>query len=283
MKISLILCTIHRVDELGRFLSSLSCQKNQNFELIIVDQNPDDRLQSLCKNYANSMALRHFQVNFKGLSRARNFGLQYASGDIIAFPDDDCWYGDIYLLKTVSEIFKKDQQIDMVSFPAFDGRGEGIANFPKHPAQISLYNILQTVISFSLFSRSTVLAQDLRFNEALGVGSPSPTQSGEETDWVLRALAKGYTAQYLTSASVNHPRVRCQYHDPAYQRKIFLYSLGYGQLLKQYRFPVSVILRSFIRPLGGALIFLLQGQLSKAKYHAKIFKGRFVGYFLKPW
>ena len=44
MKFSLIVATKNRVSEIERFLSSLINQNYQNFEVIIVDQNPNDCL-----------------------------------------------------------------------------------------------------------------------------------------------------------------------------------------------------------------------------------------------
>ena len=44
MKISLILATKSRVEEVGKFIESLTLQGHRDLELIVVDQNDDDRL-----------------------------------------------------------------------------------------------------------------------------------------------------------------------------------------------------------------------------------------------
>ena len=47
MKVSLILATKNRVEEVDRFVRSLADQGYGNLELIVVDQNQDDRLGAI--------------------------------------------------------------------------------------------------------------------------------------------------------------------------------------------------------------------------------------------
>ena len=57
IKFSLILATVDRVTELERFLSSLDRQTCRDFELIVVDQNPDDRLVPILAPYQASFLI----------------------------------------------------------------------------------------------------------------------------------------------------------------------------------------------------------------------------------
>ena len=90
-KISLVLGTLGRTEQLQFFLEKVSVQSYANFEIIIVDQNIDDRVDKLLIDYIPRLAITHLRAQ-PGLSKARNLGLKSCSGDIIAFPDDDCWY-----------------------------------------------------------------------------------------------------------------------------------------------------------------------------------------------
>src|SRR5215472_5711239 len=87
---SLIIATLNRVDEIDHLLQSLEAQTFKDFEVMVVDQNPDDRLQSVLQSHP-VLSFRHLR-SAPGLSKARNVGLPHAKDDIIAFPDDDCWY-----------------------------------------------------------------------------------------------------------------------------------------------------------------------------------------------
>ena len=94
-----MLATKDRTAELARFLESLERQTYSAHELIVVDQNPDDRLKPVLSAYPG-MTIRRL-VAETGLSRARNVGLSAAKGQVIAFPDDDCWYAPDLLQKVV--------------------------------------------------------------------------------------------------------------------------------------------------------------------------------------
>ena len=91
MRFSLVLATVGRTEELNRFFASLDYATHRNFEVILVDQNPDDRLNSVLDHYDGRFPALHLRSE-RGLSRARNVGLRRVTGDVVAFPDDDCWY-----------------------------------------------------------------------------------------------------------------------------------------------------------------------------------------------
>ena len=102
VKISLVLATKNRVKEVTNFVQSRAQQQSANFELIVVDQNKDDRVKANLIQPKFPFPILHLRSE-PGLSRARNVGIAFATGDIIAFPDDDCWYPADLLSRVVSE------------------------------------------------------------------------------------------------------------------------------------------------------------------------------------
>jgi glycosyltransferase involved in cell wall biosynthesis len=98
--ITLIVATVGRTQELSRLLESIAAQTLTSLELIIVDQNADDRVKKLLEDSVSSLLCIHVR-SAKGLSRARNVGIDLASGRILCFPDDDCWYPGDFLLRVV--------------------------------------------------------------------------------------------------------------------------------------------------------------------------------------
>ncbi len=94
--VSLIVATVGRTQELNRLLESIAAQSLTSLELIIVDQNADDRVKELLEDSEYPFLCFHVRSP-RGLSRARNVGINLASGRIFCFPDDDCWYpGDLF-------------------------------------------------------------------------------------------------------------------------------------------------------------------------------------------
>src|SRR5262245_58658857 len=93
MKISLVLATVGRTTEVERFLRSLEQQTCRDMELIVVDQNEDDRLNEIISTLGSlEIDIVHLRLGDRNLSKARNFGIARARHEVVGFPDDDCWY-----------------------------------------------------------------------------------------------------------------------------------------------------------------------------------------------
>src|ERR1700749_5065897 len=95
-RLSLVAATVGRSDELVRLLDSIDKQLTADVEVIIVDQNDDERVKSCLERVALRTRCIHIHSR-RGLSLARNAGLEVASGAIVGFPDDDCWYPEGFL------------------------------------------------------------------------------------------------------------------------------------------------------------------------------------------
>jgi glycosyltransferase involved in cell wall biosynthesis len=153
--ISLIVATLNRIAELERFLDSLEEQSCRDFEVLVVDQNPDDRLVPMLGLHSG-LEIRHLRSE-RGLSRARNVGLRAARGDIMAVPDDDCWYPN-NLLATVAAWFESHSEFGLLftALRTADNRHSG----PKTPAEARrcTRSDLSTCLSASaaLFMRRSV-------------------------------------------------------------------------------------------------------------------------------
>lgn len=93
-KLSLIVCTLKRPREIRRLLDSFATLTRSPDETLIVDASPDQLTRAVVEELARAgsvRALRYFLVppEHRGLTRQRNYGLERATGDIVAFLDDD--------------------------------------------------------------------------------------------------------------------------------------------------------------------------------------------------
>ena len=68
MKFTLILATLGRSDEVRRMLESLKRQSYQDFEVVLIDQNSDNRVFKLYKEYCDSFQINYIRTQEKGLS-----------------------------------------------------------------------------------------------------------------------------------------------------------------------------------------------------------------------
>ena len=88
---SVIIPTFNRRDFLEKAVRSVLSQTCDDFELIIVDDGSTDGTQDLIRSFSDSRLEYIFQSN-RGVSSARNRGLEKASGRFMAFLDsDDRW------------------------------------------------------------------------------------------------------------------------------------------------------------------------------------------------
>jgi len=85
-EVSVIVVTRNRAKDLDRCLKSLTTQDYPNFEVIVVDGHSIDNTYELAKKYRAKI----IQQDGIGRCNARNCGLKVASGEIVAFLDDDC-------------------------------------------------------------------------------------------------------------------------------------------------------------------------------------------------
>jgi len=270
--ISLIVATLGRVHELERLFGSLE-QQEADLEVIVVDQNPDDRLVPVMETHPR-LAARHLR-SARGLSRARNVGLRSARGDLVAIPDDDCWYSP-GLLASVSQWFDRNPRFSLLGTAL--RTAENQPSGPKSPAAAGCCtktNVWKCAVSTALFLRRSVVNAVGDFNEEIGVGSSSRYQSGEETDYVLRALAQGFEMWYEPSLTVHHPPL----DSIARLRKTsYPFALGTGRVLRLHRYRLHQVGALVARSFGGAALSLCRGQFDRAAVYALRGAGQLAGY-----
>lgn len=180
--------TVGVADRYRRLVESLPAAAS----LLIVDQSragiqlalaPEDRVEVI-------------RDRGRGLSRARNIGLQHASGDILCFPDDNCWYSHRTVEK-VLRFFEDRPDIEFASGMQRSASGApSMIRWLPAASAITRRNVPRTINSSTLFVRARCFSVVGGFDEALGVGAVSPWLAGEENDLVYRLLSAGYSGYY---------------------------------------------------------------------------------------
>jgi glycosyltransferase involved in cell wall biosynthesis len=274
IRFSLILATVGRRHEVRTFLDSLSAQSYRNFELVVVDQNDDDRISSLLASYSNKFHIKHVRAK-KGLSRARNVGLRNSEADVIAFPDDDCEYLP-NTLERVERFFAERPGIDGLTGRSVDKNGNvSSGGCDSKGGFIGVYNVWNRGVSIAIFLR-TEIVRGLEFDESLGAGAKTRWGSGEETDYLLNVLKCGGKLYYDPTLCVLHPQVMLPYDREAL-RKAYVYGCGMGRVLSKHEMPLRFKLKWLTRSLGGAVLSLTKFQTFGAAYYWNTFRGRLRG------
>ena len=107
--VSIIVCSRNRAAQLEKCLDSIREDEMlaTAAELVLVDNGSMDDTQRVMKAHADQARypVLVLQEPDAGLSRARNVGLDAASGDLLLFTDDDCYMDPGYIPLAV-EIFE---------------------------------------------------------------------------------------------------------------------------------------------------------------------------------
>jgi GT2 family glycosyltransferase len=277
MKVSLVTGTLGlRGGRLAALLDSLAAGTYQNIELIVVDQSQGDPHLAALLSQHRPFPVLHLRSE-PGLSRARNVALARASGELLAFPDDDSWFPKT-LLSSVVQRFRSDS-----SFGGLAGRpvdAQGHSSFPRwdlRPGPVDRFNVWRRCNSNALFLSRAAVDRVGNFDESLGIGSGTPWGAAEDVDYPLRILAAGFALHYDPALVVHHPRMIPTF-DPASVARAESYARGMGRVLRKHGYPWWFVLYQGARPLGGALISAATGRTAKARYHRAVLRGRHQGW-----
>ncbi|MGI4848509.1 MAG: glycosyltransferase family A protein [Janthinobacterium lividum] len=274
-KFSLIMGTLGRVEEVGRFLQSLQAQDHREFELFIVDQNDDDRLMPLIQQYNGHFPIRRLHSP-KGLSRARNVALSEITGDLVAFPDDDCWYPD-GVLSYLARKFMADPALDGVTGRFVDDDGHDEGRWLASTRILNRYNVWRGAISFSIFLRRALVEKIGCFDETLGVGSGTRWGAGEETDFLLRGLDAGGRMEFDRELVLRHPVKAAKFDAAAIERQT-RYEEGFGRVIRCSAYPAWYFPSVCLRTLMGSTLALLRGRPAQARFKLYSVRSRIKGW-----
>jgi glycosyltransferase involved in cell wall biosynthesis len=271
--ISLVVSTKGRVAEIGALCESLLADASATYEVILVDQNGDGRLDALAAEWAPRLPLRHLRSPEGGANAGRNLGLRQARGDLVGFPDDDCLFPPGALAQ-VRAAFDADATLAILTGPAAAPEGGlGSGRWNPEGGPITLANVWTSVIEFNLWLRRDLALALGGFDEAMGPGARFG--SAEGNDLVCRAMALGHAGRYDPALRIIHPDKRLTPEAVARAKR---YGLGLGFALRRHGAPAGTWAPLLYRPLGGIGVSLLRGRFLHARYYGATFLGRLEGF-----
>jgi GT2 family glycosyltransferase len=274
--VDIVVATLGRTQEVARLVDSVVRQTLDGVRLIVVDQNEDDRLVPVLAQLPGHVPLLHLRSE-RGLSRARNAALAHLQAEVVTFADDDCWYA-ADLLASVMVRLSANTHYDGLSVLSLDETGVASnGRWDSAPGTIDRNNVWRRATSSTIFLRRCVVEAVGRFDEELGVGAGTAFGSGEETDYLLRALDLGFRLWYEPSLAVFHPQSRRR-HDAATLATGRRYGVGMGRVLRKHRYPRRLAAYHCGRALGGSLLSLLRGDVGAARFHFAVARGRASGW-----
>ena len=245
MTISVIIATYGRNIELKNLLASITRQNYKEFEVIIIDQNTDNRVDTIVhKNQISPKRLTVMKQQRKNLSEARNRGIKRSFGDIYFFPDDDSIIPFDFFSKIVDRL-EKDTTIDFISVPVFE-RDRNISNFDGDTYKtITTKNARILTTATSILYKKQIILDIKSFDTHFGLGGIF--ESSEDLDFVLRTLYKGYKGCFYTDTFVVHENP-VKIYDAYTAKRAYRYNRGFGALVRKHikAFRNTYILYQFL-------------------------------------
>lgn len=203
---SIIIPVYNRPDELSELLESIAVQTYRDFEVIIVEDGSETKSDNLAAEYSSRFPIRYIYQENSGPGPARNTGSKEANGRWLIFLDSDCILPEDYMAIVNRETSSED-------FDCFGGPDK------PHPQ----FNTIQKAIGYAMSSvlttggiRGAIESLDrfyprsynlgVRNSVFFSLGGFSTMRFGEDLDFSMRLLKKGYSTELIREAFVFHKR-----------------------------------------------------------------------------
>lgn len=201
MKISLIIPTLgERKKEMERLMESIIIQEACEIEVIVVSQKNSNVIQQICEKYIDNLEILHLTTDKRGLSHARNIGIERSTGDIILLSDDDCWYKkDAF--KTIINFFET-YNCDVLLTQIYDPINK--CSYKKYPSKKRVIKFAYELLSKSSIEIAYINKKldHYMFDERFGLGAKYP--NAEETDFLIRCWKEKKRILFVPYTTVFH-------------------------------------------------------------------------------
>jgi GT2 family glycosyltransferase len=224
-RISVVVCTYNGRQTIRECLDGLRDLRYPNFEIIVVDDGSTDGTADIVREYD----VRLIQTENRGLSRARNTGLELATGEIIAYTDDDA-YPDPHWLHYLADTFRTTEFAAVggpnIPPPGEDLVAEAVANSPGGPTHVLLSDReAEHIPGCNMAFRVEAL-------RTLGGFDPQFRTAGDDVDICWRIQGAGWKVGF-------HPAAQVWHHRRKTVRAYWRQQTGYGraEAMLQVKWP----------------------------------------------
>ena len=214
-RMSVVVCSFNGEATIRDTLDGLMSMDYPDYEVIVVNDGSTDSTAVIAGEYGVQL----ISTENRGLSNARNTGWKQASGEIIAYIDDDA-YPDEHWLKFLAYTYlTTDFAAVGGQSPAPAGGGfiaDCVANAPGRPVHVLIHDVeAEHIPGCNMSFRRSVLEEIDGFD-------PVYHSAGDDVDICWRILDRGLKVGYQASAVTWH---HCRNSIRAYWKQ----QIGYGK------------------------------------------------------
>ena len=198
-RISVVVCSYNGGRTIRDCCEGLCRLEYPDFEVIVVDDGSTDDTASIAASYA----FKVIRTRNMGLSHARNLGLREATGEIVAYIDDDAYPDPAWLTHLATSFVRSDHA--GIGGPNITAPEDGplarcIGNSPGNPTHVLLTDEeAEHLPGCNMAFRKSAL-------EAIGGFDEQFRIAGDDVDICWRVRAGGGTLGFSPAAMVWHHR-----------------------------------------------------------------------------
>ncbi len=196
---SVVVCTHNGSRTIEHCCQALAKLDYPDYEVIVVDDGSTDGTADIVRKYDVQL----IQTENRGLSSARNVGANAATGEIVAYIDDDAW-PDPHWLAYLAVAFESADYAGVggpnIAPPRDGSVADCVANAPGGPIHVLLTDdVAEHIPGCNMAFRRSVL-------KAVGGFDPEFRVAGDDVDICWRIQARGWKLGFTPGAMVWHHR-----------------------------------------------------------------------------
>ncbi|MCH3997037.1 MAG: glycosyltransferase [Lactobacillus amylovorus] len=115
-RVSIIVPVYKAEKSIRKCIESILKQIYTEIELILIDDGSPDKSGDICDEYQKDPRVKVIHTQNRGVSHARNVGLNYANGDYITFCDSDDFYEIHFIEKMIQSALKYNSDITICGY-----------------------------------------------------------------------------------------------------------------------------------------------------------------------
>jgi O-antigen biosynthesis protein len=222
---SVIVCTRNGSRTLEECLVSLERIRYPHFEILVVDDGSTDHSREIIQQHPRA---RYLFQEPAGLSIARNTGANHASGELLAYTDDDCIVDEDWL--TYLAVAFRNPEVAAVGGPNIPPPPQNLSQACVITAPGGPAHVLLTDTTAEHIPGCNLAVRKSAFTEVGGF-LPQYHAAGDDVDFCWRLIELGFTIAFHPGAMVWHYR---RFSVKAYLKQQMGYGKAEGLLLSQH-------------------------------------------------
>lgn len=251
MQLSVIIPCYNAADTIGDQLQALSEQKwEQPWEVIVADNRSTDHSMQVVRKYFNKIEnlkiIDAFEI--KGVSYARNLGVQKANGEYIAFCDADDIVGENWLPVIGNALMKHDFVASRMDWGRLNNFSEYVLN-----AKVQTNGLIDfSMVDYLQHGGGGTLGIKREIHNEIG-GFDEKLDRLQDVEYCWRVQLKGYQLKFVPEAVIHIRAQNTDYKIFGQELKWAEYDVYLYEKYKDYGMPEFTIKQN-IRSLYHVLL-----------------------------